>query len=239
MSLATPLFASEQSVAPNARPVRILCVGDSITQGGRADRPEYTYRYPLQQKLHAAGISFDFIGSHHAGLQDKATWPDIAPGVPFDPDHEGYYGNKTADVIRKVEAAWTDTSPAPDIVLIHLGTNDQEDPDHAAAVEVPLRQFIGFLRTKSPRVVILLGHLNFNNSEGASAIRLLVQALADELNTATSPVATVAHYQGWNEKPEEPDSDTFDWAHPNPQGQEKMASRWFIAMQPSLTKISP
>ncbi len=217
----------------DAAPVRILCVGDSITQGGKENRPEYTYRFPLQQMLRAEGISFDFIGSQHAGLQPKATWPDIAPGVPFDPDHEGYYGQKTADVVRKAEAAWTDASPAPDIVLIHLGTNDQNNPPYVATVP-PLREFIAFLRTKNPHVVILLGQLNFNHSEGASAMRPLLEALATELSTITSPVRTVDHYKGWQENPKAADADTFDWAHPNPQGQEKMAANWLAALKPLL-----
>ena len=84
----------------------------------------------------------------------------------------------------------------------------------------------------SVRVVVLLGHLNFNDSRGANSIRPLVESLARELDTPESPVHTVAHYQGWQEHPGQPDSDTFDWAHPNPQGQEKMASRWFLAMSP-------
>ena len=224
------------SFAPSAQPdpIRILCVGDSITQGGKEDRPEYTYRYPLQQKLYAAGIPFDFIGSRQTGLQPGATWPEIAPGIPFDPDHEGYYGNKTADVVHQVEAAWSDTSPAPDFVLIHLGTNDQKAEDHAASVQAPLREFIGFLRSQNPRVVILLGHLNFNDSAGAFTIRPLVQTLAEELTTPDAPIITVAHYKGWQEKPDAPGADTFDWAHPNPQGQEKMATHWFAAFQPYL-----
>lgn len=215
----------------SAEPLRILCVGDSITQGGKADRAEYTYRHPLQQNLHALGIAFDFIGTRREGLQPAATWPEIAPGVPFDPDHEGYYGNKTAAVVRKVIAAWPSETPPPDIVLVHLGTNDQNSTDLAVEVQAPLRDFIVFLRSKNPRVRVLLGHLNFHNSAGATALRPLVNALAAELDTVESPVRTVAHYEGWNDKPGEPDSDTFDWAHPNPQGQKKMAAHWLAAIQ--------
>ena len=222
------------TVEAGSDPVRILCVGDSITQGGKEKRTEYTYRYPLQKMLRAEGVSFDFIGSQHAGLQPKATWPDIAPGIPFDPDHEGYYGHKTAEALRKVEAAWTAASPAPDIVLIHLGTNDQKNPPYVDTVQAPLREFIVFLRTKNPHVAVLLGHLNFNHSEGASAIRPLIESLATELNTVESPVRTVAHYKGWQENPKAPDPDTFDWAHPNVQGQQKMAANWFAAIKPLL-----
>ena len=37
------------------------------------------------------------------------------------------------------------------------------------------------------------------------------------------------------------DSDTFDWAHPSPQGERKMAAAWLAAMKPYLptSKIQP
>jgi len=215
-------------------PLRILCVGDSITQGGKAGREEHTYRLPLQRKLHAAGIPFRFLGSRTGGDDAGASWPGIAPGIPFDPRHEGYYGQKTETVTRLAREAWIPGSPAPDIVLIHLGTNDQEAADHAADVGEPLRGFIAFLRSLNPRVIVLLGHLNFNDSPGASAIRPLVESLASELDSPLSPVRTVPHHEGWQEHPDHPEPDTFDWAHPNPQGQEKMAVKWLAAMAPFL-----
>ena len=228
------LLLTGSAASHAASPLRIQCVGDSITQGGKTNQAEYTYRLPLQQKLRTAGIAFDFVGSQKSGLQGDATWPDIAPGVPFDLDHDGYYGHKTADALQKTIKGWKADAPPPDVVMIHLGTNDQGAEDHVATVQTPLRDFIAFLRTKNPSVIVLLGHLNFNGSKGADSIRSLVETLAREVNTATSPVITVPHYQGWVENPDSPGTDTFDWAHPNPQGQEKMAARWLAALQPHL-----
>ncbi len=217
-----------------AEPLRILCVGDSITQGGKRDRDEFTYRLPLQRILHEAGIQSDFIGSQTRGLHPDAQWPEVTPGVPFDPDHEGYYGHKTRQVVDKVMAAWTDAAPAPDIVLIHLGTNDQQSDDYANTVKHPLREFMTFLREKNPQVVILLGHLNFSDSPGAFRVMAELSELKAETNTPQSPVLTVPHFQGWHENPGHPETDTFDWAHPNPRGQKKMARAWFLAMKPFL-----
>lgn len=61
--------------------------------------------------------------------------------------------------------------------------------------------------------------------------------MAKRLSTQQSPVVTVHMYQGWHEKPDEPGTDTFDWAHPNPSGQKKMAQKWFEAMQPALQRV--
>ncbi len=211
-----------------AEPVRIICIGDSITQGGRTDRKEFTYRWPLSAMLKEADVDFDFIGSRRAGLDSNFKWPD----PKFDADHEGYYGAKTAAVRDKLRGVLPDL-PAPDIALIHLGTNDQHAKNHTSAVVKPLKDIIKQLRAKNPNVVILVGHLNFNDGE-ALKIRPLVEKMAADMSTPQSPVITVHHYKGWNEKPDTRNTDTFDWAHPNPKGQRKMAKAWFAAMQPYL-----
>jgi lysophospholipase L1-like esterase len=234
-AMAMALAAAAADGAP-ARPVRILPLGDSITQGGKTDREEYTYRHPLYFKLKAAGYDVDFIGSLKAGLQPGAKWPDGPDGTPFDPDHEGHYGWKTA-AVRDRLAEWMQAWPAaPDIALIHLGTNDQNAGDHTEAVVKPLKDIVAMLRGKNPRVVVLVGHLNFNGG-AALKIRPLVEAMAKDLSTTESPVVTVHHYQGWIEDPKREGTDTFDWAHPNPQGQKKMADRWFEAMKPFLDRM--
>ena len=89
------------------------------------------------------------------------------------------------------------------------------------------------LRAKNPKVRVFIGHLSFNGG-AALEIRPLVEDMAHRLSTADSPVLTVHHYRDWKENPKTEGSDTFDWAHPNPQGQRKMAAAWFAAMKPLL-----
>lgn len=211
--------------------LRILALGDSITQGGKRDRKEFTYRLPLQMILHRENIPFDFIGSRSSGLHEDAEWPVVAEGIPFDPDHEGYYGNTTADACRKAMEGYPYYNTPPDIVLVHLGTNDQKKGNYHETVGLPLKEIIHFFRKKNPAVVILLGHLNFNDSQAAFEIREVVNALAKELDTAQSPVRTVNHYENWNEDPKHLYPDTFDWAHPNSKGQEKMAIKWWESLR--------
>lgn len=221
-----------------AEPLHILCIGDSITQGGKKDRAEWTYRLPLQEMLRGADVSFDFIGSRQQGLQPEAKWPEVK-GQPFDPDHEGYYGAKTASVRDKLNLTLPALT-APDIALIHLGTNDQKSDDHVATVVKPLEEIVALLRAKNPKVRVLIGHLSFNGG-AALKIRPLVEEMAQRLNSADSPVITVHHYRDWKENPKTDGSDTFDWAHPNPRGQRKMAAAWFAAMKPYLpaSEIEP
>lgn len=219
-----------------AKTINIIPLGDSITQGGRADRAEYTYRYPLFFKLKDAGYDVNFIGSLHTGLNEEFKWP-AKNGVAFDPDHEGHYGWKTAAVRDKLpewSAAW---GAVPDIALIHLGTNDQDSKDYNADIVQPLKDIVTFLRTKNPRVAVLIAHLGFNGGN-ATIIRPLVEAMAKEISTKESPVMTVATYEGWVENPDQAGSDTFDWAHPNERGQVKLADKWFAAMKPLLAGLA-
>jgi lysophospholipase L1-like esterase len=233
--LGTALVAGACAPA-DAETIDILPIGDSITQGGRADRAEYTYRYPLFYKLKEAGHDVNFIGSLRTGLSGDFKWPD-KNGVAFDLDHEGHYGWKTAAVRDKL-AEWSATWGAvPDIALIHLGTNDRESKDYNADVAQPLKDMVAFLRTKNPRVAVLIGHLNFND-EQAVAIRNIVDAAAKEISAKESPVMTVATYEGWNPDPAQAESDTFDWAHPNERGQVKLADKWLAAMQPLLANFA-
>lgn len=227
-----------QSASKTDGVVHIAAIGDSITQGGHTKKgKEYTYRHPLAKMLTEAGVPFDYVGSRQKGLSGDFKWPDIN-GKPFDTDHEGYYGAKTGKVRDELKTAM-DTWDAPaDIALIHLGTNDQKlregEDSHMQSVGEPLREIIEMLREKNPKVVILLGHLNFDGGTAKKEIRPVVEEVAREMNTPESPVITVNHYEDFNENPKHPETDTFDWAHPNPRGQEKMARNWFEAMKPYL-----
>jgi len=219
-----------------AEPICILPLGDSITQGGKRDREEYTYRWPLFQILVDNEVEFDFVGSRNQGLHRDATWPESYRGVPFDLDHEGIYGVKTQRALVHLRDRIDQWDAAPDIALIHLGTNDRRSDDHVKSVKEPLRELILLLREQNPEVVIILGHLNFNDGPAKESIRPLVNELAAEMNTDDSPVLTVNHFEDWQENPKHPGADTFDWAHPNPQGQRKMAEKWYAAMKPYLQK---
>jgi hypothetical protein len=240
---ATPPIAAEAErqtaqatgQVADGKTIRLLPLGDSITQGGRRDRPEYTYRYPLYYKLLAAGYQVDFIGSLRTGLHEDAVWPD-RNGVPFDPDHEGHYGWSTAEVRDRL-AEWVAKYPAaPDIVLIHLGSNDYDAINYYGAIVQPLSDIIKTLRATNPNVVILVGHLNEN---GATPwlIRQLVGGMAYWMSTEESPVETVDHFDGWRADSDDPEAHTFDHAHPNPRGQVKMAKAWYEKLTPHLDRI--
>lgn len=110
LTLIAALFASLQ-----AAPLKIMPLGDSITRGSnRINYPNGAipggYRRELGLRLASAGISHDFVGSR----SDNA-----APGM--DPHHNGLDGIRTDQVLANINT-WLTVNP--DVVLMHLGTND-------------------------------------------------------------------------------------------------------------------
>lgn len=218
-------------------PVRILPLGDSITQANMRHR---SYRYNLWIKLIDAGADFDFIGSMNRNFNTNPTWPDYK-GRSFDPDHEGHWGWRADKILNGSPAQrderlseWLKTY-TPDIVMIHLGTNDVSQSQSTSSTADELRQIIKVLRDDNPAVVILLAKLipvlNMGTNLRIDELNSRMDAIADETSNPASPVVVVDQNSGFDAH-----ADTYDQLHPNERGEEKMAARWFDALRPFLDK---
>ena len=200
-----------------AEPIRILAVGDSVTQGGKTF---VTYRLPLDQKLRAAGVHYEFVGSQQSEGPNGPLW------------HEGY-GGKNAEFLagilpQKLQLA------KPDIILLHCGHNHTVEEKPVPGIIAAERTIIAAARKQNPKVVILLAQVIASGKlpkygylpELNQAEVLLVR----ELNQPEAPVIIVDQFTGFD-----PQKDAVaDLVHPNAQGAEKMASRWFEALKPWL-----
>ena len=97
--------------------IKIMPLGDSITYGwGSASGGGY--RLPLWNELRVHGAAIDFVGSQQNGP------------ASFDRDHEGHPGWTINQIAEKV-VNWLLTYQ-PQIVLLHIGTNDFIKNDHPA-----------------------------------------------------------------------------------------------------------
>ena len=197
----------------------ILPLGDSITQ---SDDSHVSYRYWLWNDLTEAGYEFDFVVSMNEHYNGTPNYPDPS----FDRDHEGHWGWRADEINAQMPSSLSGYTP--DVVLMHLGTNDafQSNPTEETVGE--LAQLIEVLRSDNERVVILLAKLIPAGSQ-QSAIDDLngrFDALASDLSTTTSPVVVVDQASGFDVN-----SDTFDSVHPNESGEQKMASKWFDALE--------
>jgi lysophospholipase L1-like esterase len=211
--------------------VRILPLGDSITQGSSERR---SYRYPLWTRLIDAGISFDLVGSQHSNRQGNPVWPDYN-GLSFDRDHEGHSGRR-ADQILDGLPDWL-KGYTPDIVLLHIGTNDVYDGQSTQSIVDEIEEIIDLLRADNPRVTVLLARLipvaSPHENEGIIDLNKHMDSIAASKATPESPVVVVDQNSGFDAE-----QDTYDGIHPNPVGEEKIAQEWTRAVISVLPQLA-
>ncbi|MBW4525158.1 MAG: SGNH/GDSL hydrolase family protein [Phormidium tanganyikae FI6-MK23] len=202
--------------------VRIMPLGDSITQ---ADRNYNSYRRPLWLQLRAAGYDVNFVGS------TKSNYLGNAPKSDFDQDHEGHWGWQADEVLARIDQ-WSQDAK-PDIVLIHLGTNDVLGGQSFESTIAELQKLIEVMRQRNPKLKILIAQLI--PSSGGEALtqqfNQQIAALARSTSSQTSPVILVDQFSGFDVQ-----QDTYDGLHPNESGEQKMANRWFQSLEKILPK---
>ncbi|MCX7047859.1 MAG: GDSL-type esterase/lipase family protein [Candidatus Sumerlaeota bacterium] len=205
--------------AAGQRIYRILPIGDSITEGGKTFS---TYRYPLREKLFAAGYLIEYIGS-------RSSESRIGP-LP----HEGY-GGKNAEFL----AATVGKIPrehAPDIALIHAGHNHTVEEQPINGIVSATEKIIASLRAENPKVIVLLAQVipsgKLPKYSYIPALNEELGKLAERLNTPPQPVIIVNQAAGFDWS-----ADTIaDMVHPNAKGAEKMAAQWFAALTQVMEK---
>ncbi len=208
--------------------IRITPLGDSITQ---ADSNHNGYRYELWRRLVDAEVSLDFVGSMSKNFGGNPLWPRIQ-GQRMDPNHEGHWGWETNEILagRPTEgnlATWLQ-SYTPDVVLLHLGTNDALNGDSIPSTVAELEQVILTLQADNPDVVILLAKLIPSTDPNGWRIPLLnaeIQGIARRRRPLRSRVVVVDQWTGFD-----PAADLYDPWHPDASGEAKMAQKWFEAL---------
>lgn len=194
--------------------VRIQTVGDSITEGGM-------YRLPLISLLNSTGCRYDMVGSRETG------W---AKG--WDGDHQGYGGATAYWLVDDGIGLGQEMSNAfalyrPDIVLLHIGTNDLWNTDRDPfTISEYVRTLIFKIRAGRADTDIYLAQIIPGQPFDVTEYNRQLQRIAQEMSTAGSPVILVDMTSNFD-----PNSDTSDGVHPNGNGGQKMALSWFNAMQ--------
>ena len=212
--LSSLLYLSSFIFCSSAEPVRILAVGDSITQGGKTF---VTYRLPLDHKLRAAGLNYVFVGSQPSEGLSGPLW------------HEGY-GGKNAEFLAGIMPQKLKQAK-PDIILLHCGHNHSAEEKPVLGIIAAQRAIIEAARKQNPKVVVLLalvipsGKLpKYGYIPELNRAEVL---LAHEMHRSEAPVMIVDQFTGFD-----PQKDTIlDKVHPNAQGAEKMATKWFTALK--------
>ncbi len=133
LTSATSVNVSDEKAEAAGDMIKIMCIGDSITDGYVNDYLG-SYRKFIYHNLTEKGYSVDMVGSKSSGgwtpeYTDSATGESFA----FDNDYTGYSGYSIQnysgrsgiyEVLRETGCL---ISEAPDIVTLQIGTNDMID----------------------------------------------------------------------------------------------------------------
>jgi lysophospholipase L1-like esterase len=188
---------------------------------------EAGYREPLRAKLAEQGIIATFVGS-----------VQIAEGLA----HEGHSGWKIEDLDYCVEKAdWLEQAK-PDVILLHIGTNDMgwgREPERMAD---DLRQLLEQIYAKVPKSTRTIIAQVIPTQSGLRNFYVALPAPANEIlaeyNALIPGLVTEMQAAGYNVDyvdmwPAIQSDADFDWAgvHPTTGAANRMADIW-------LTKIA-
>lgn len=195
----------------------------------------------MWQKLQQAGIkNTDFVG----------TLPGQGCGFTYDGENEGHVSSPkvarkfiNGHVIDEIKQGgylatnianqnmlpkWL-SSTKPDIVMMHLGTNDVWNNISPAAITAAFSKLVEQMRASKPTMKILVAQIIPMTPSNCAqcgprvvALNSAIVAWAANTTTAVSRITVVDTWTGFDTK-----SMTGDGVHPNNAGNQKLATAWF------------
>ncbi len=222
------LIGLHPAVAVGAQ-VRIMPLGDSITDGQITENDYGGYRIKLHTLLTGLGYSVDYVGT--------ITDPNGSNSLP-DKNHQGVRGFRVDEINAEI-GGWLDAVDDPDVILIQIGTNDflqvwrYETP---ASVLAKLDALITNIATRRPFAKIVISTLvrsayippspyqNINVEANQVAYNQLIPGLVAQHAALGRQVTMVDLHPVLNA------NDLYDTVHPTMTGYNLMADAWFPAV---------
>jgi lysophospholipase L1-like esterase len=205
-------------------------LGDSITAGPGC------WRAKLWNRLQSTGYTnVDFVG----GVSDGGG---CNPGFAYDFDHEGHGGFSATGIADNNQLPPWLSAARPDIILVHLGTNDMWGGFIPLATKLAaFTKLVGQMRANNPNVKVVVAQIIPMSASACATCPADVVAFnnalpgwAAGLTTAQSPIFVADLWTGFNAT-----TDTGDGVHPNDTGFQKMANSWYPVLAQVLNAVIP
>jgi lysophospholipase L1-like esterase len=197
-----------------APPIRVMPVGDSITDGAGAPGG---YRAPLYRLMTNAGYHVDFVG----------TQADNGAASLPDPDHEGHSGWRIDQIDTAIVGALAKVSD-PDVILLLIGTNDyglNYDPTNAIK---RLEKLVAKIATNRPFAKIIVDSLLVRGEPYNTQIQTSFNPLLPALVERQRALGREVYFDDLRGSVAL--SDLPDQLHPGAVGYAKMAAHSFAAI---------
>lgn len=209
MFIAVAASALMATVA-TAQITRLMPLGDSITNGSDGG-----YRTVLFNRLNEHGVTIDFVGSNALG-KDRPHLPDS--------NHEGHGGWRTYNIQHHI-VDWM-RRYEPDVILLHIGTNDISTGADAPTAAKRLSRLIGTIFDTDPDVRLYVASIILRTDSPEKA------HITEEYAALTPGVVRRWRNAGFDARfvpmheylgP----GDLADHLHPNTLGYDKMGLVWW------------
>ncbi|MFJ5999702.1 ricin-type beta-trefoil lectin domain protein [Streptomyces sp. NPDC092370] len=216
MFVAVALGVTATGVAPASAasntPLRVMPLGDSITWGVGSSTGN-GYRAPLWNRLAADGHPLDFVGT-------------VRNGSMSDPDNEGHSGYRIDQIAALADASLT--RYRPNVVTLHIGTNDLQGASEVDSAIARLRSLVNQITADVPDATVLVASLVVSTSSSEERFR-------GTYNQATRRIVSDAQAAGkrvaFVDMSSLTTADLADPLHPNDSGYQKMADAFHRGVQ--------
>ena len=226
---------SGTAIASSVRILKIMPLGDSITCGITTGYIPGAYREKLYQNLFGAGMVTKFVGSWNAGYYStiltmaSQDYHEGHPGYTIGQINTGLDGPgvQTYDLGYYLTGSnGTGRGPvSPDVVLLHIGTNNSAGSQTAAQMAADLQSLLDKLKSYLPNAQIFVATLIPNGTATRDALQVQYSALIPGILANEGPnFHLVDMYTGY------PAGGLVDGLHPNQAGYYWMADRWSSAI---------
>jgi lysophospholipase L1-like esterase len=207
-------------------PVKIMPLGDSITGSPGC------WRALLWNRLQNSGFTdIDFVG----------TLPPQGCAVSYDGDNEGHGGILATNMANQSQLPPWLAATQPDIVVMHLGTNDVWSNIAPATILAAFSTLVDQMRASNPNMKILVAQILPMNPSNCTECGQRVVAFNNAIpgwaagkSTAQSPIVVVDQWTGFSTS-----ADTGDGVHPNDSGNQKISDHWYPPLTQFLSGSTP
>ena len=234
------------SVSKPDGPVRIMCLGDSIT-AGYTDNPkwdipfEHGYRSGLYSLLVNAGHDIQFVGESPEPWDGRFELPTNTPTLDLrdlgQDKHRGYGGWSIEDLSQEIEGFIE--SDKPDVILLMIGINGI-DTNSPTQLDILVQKIV----TTSPEVNLVVAQITpyaWFNQELWDFNLYISDVLVPTYSADGYNETTIDLYSPFLIDAEDPISITPSGHsnkinHPSPALYTRMAQAWFDGLESVLEK---